>query len=198
MNGDLVDEINDMISLLTKSGFFSKEEISEILQDQFIEEDVDFSEFDISLNNFNNKNFSELEEIFKKLANESIICVHNCGYDFIEGVEDIFELYVHLINNGYSAEGFCFYSFEDVEEAIEDNILRITFGDFKKDENKSLEIGRTVYRYLSDADFELEWDETVNSPIEITDFTWDKKYSENSEYEIEGAYNLFTGVLDEK
>ena len=198
MNQDLVDEVNYMIDLLTKSGFFSKDEISEILEDQFIEDEIDFSNFDICPNNFNNKNFSILEETFKKLAEKSIIGVHNCGYDFIEGVDDIFELYVHLINNNYSAQGFCFYSFEDVEQAIEENILKITFGDFQKDENKSLKIGKTVYKYLSDADFDVKWDGTVNSPIEIINFAWDKIYSEDKEYEIEGAYNLFTGVLDEK
>ena len=187
-----------MIDILTKSGFFSEDEILEILEDQFIEDEIDFSKFDIHPNDFNNKNFSLLEETFKKLAEKSIIGVHNCGYDFIEGLEDIFELYVHLINNKYFSQGFCFYSFEDVEQAIEENILKITFGDFEKDENKSLEIGKTVYKYLHDANFEIEWDETVNSPIEIINFTWDKKFSEDNEYEIEGAYNLYKEVINEK
>ena len=55
MNQDLVDEINYLIDLLTKSGFFSTEEILEIVEEQFIEYDLDFSRFNISLNNFNNK-----------------------------------------------------------------------------------------------------------------------------------------------
>ena len=46
--------------------------------------------------------------------------------------------------------------------------------------------------------FEIEWDETVNSPIEIINFTWDKKFSEDNEYEIEGAYNLYKEVINEK
>ena len=43
MNQDLVDELNYMIDLLAKSGFFSEDEIIEILEDQFIDEDIDFS-----------------------------------------------------------------------------------------------------------------------------------------------------------
>ena len=187
-----------MIDLLTKSGFFSQDEILEILEDQFIEYEIDFSEFDISPNDFNNNNFSVLEKTFKKLSEKAIICVHNCGYDFKEGVEDIYELYVHLINNKYSALGFCFYTFEDVEQAIERDILKLTFGDFQRDENKSLEIGEIVYQKLIDAKFKVNWDNTVNSPIEIINFKWDKKYSEDTEYEIEGAYELFTGVMNEK
>lgn len=198
MNQDLVDEIGYMIDLLTKSGFFSQDEILEILEDQFIEYEIDFSEFDISPNDFNNNNFSVLEKTFKKLSEKAIICVHNCGYDFKEGVDDIYELYVHLINNKYSALGFCFYTFEDVEQAIERDILKLTFGDFQRDENKSLEIGEIVYQKLIDAKFKVNWDNTVNSPIEIINFKWDKKYSEDTEYEIEGAYELFTGVMNEK
>ena len=194
----LVDEIEYMIDLLTKSGFFSQDEILEILEDQFIEYEIDFSEFDISPNDFNNNNFSVLEKTFKKLSEKAIICVHNCGYDFKEGVDDIYELYVHLINNKYSALGFCFYTFEDVEQAIERDILKLTFGDFQRDENKSLEIGEIVYQKLIDAKFKVNWDNTVNSPIEIINFKWDKKYSEDTEYEIEGAYELFTGVMNEK
>lgn len=198
MNPDLVDEIDEMRDLLTKSGFFSKDETIEILEDQFIEYDIDFSGYDIPANDFNNRNFSILEDAFKRLAEKSIICVHNCGYDFKEGVDDIYELYVHLLNNDYSCEGFCFYSFEDVEQAIEENILKLTFGDFERNEKKSLKIGKLVYQQLRDANLEVEWNETVNSPIEIIDFIWDKKYDENKEYEIEGAYDIFTGVLNEK
>ena len=65
MDQDLVDEIDFMIDLLTKSGFFSVEEIIEILEDQFIEEEIDFSEFDISLNDASNDNFSRLDKLTK-------------------------------------------------------------------------------------------------------------------------------------
>ena len=198
LNSDLVEEIEFMIDLLAKSGFFSVDEIKEILEDQFIDEEIDFSQFSISLNNSSNENFSKLEKAFINLANEGIIAIHNCGYDIEEGVCDAFELQVHLLNNKFKAQGFCFYTFEDVEQAIEKNILKLTFGDFQRDENKSLEIGNIVYQCLIDANFQVNWDNTVNSPIEIINFNWDKKYDEDTEYEIEGAYDLFTGVMNEK
>ena len=40
MDPDLVDEIEYMQELLTKSGFFSQDEMLEILEDQFIEEEI--------------------------------------------------------------------------------------------------------------------------------------------------------------
>jgi hypothetical protein len=192
MNSDLVEEIEFMIDLLTKSGFFSVDEILEILEEQFIEEEVDFSEFDISLGDSSNNNFSKLEDAFKKLSSQGIVAIHNCGYDIEEGVNDAFELQVHLLNNKFDSRGFCFYTFEDVEDAIFDEKLKITFADFENDENKALEIGKIVSKYLKDEGFTINWDETINNQIEIDPFIWDKSYDDEKEYEIEGAYEVFT------
>ena len=192
MNQDLAEELEYMKDLLAKSGFFDSEEIIEILEDQFIEEDIYFSECEISLNDFSNENFSKLESVFTQLANEKIVAIHNCGYDISEGVNDAFELYLHLYNNKFHTEGFCFYTFEDIEECIYDEKLKITFGDFENDENKALEIGKTVFCYLKEAGFNINWDESINNQIELTSFKWDKSYDESKEYEIEGAYEVFT------
>lgn len=191
MNQDLVEEIDYLIDMLTKSGFFGVEEIIEILEDQFIEEDIDFSNFNISLNNFSSINFNKLENAFNGLAKRDIVAIHNCGYDIEEGVADAFELNVHLLNNKFKADGFCFYTFEDVEESIEDEKLKITFGDFENSETKALEIGKTVVDALKSEGFSIVWDETVNCQIELNPFKWDKSFDEDKEYEIEGAYDIF-------
>ena len=191
MNQDLVDELEYMVDLLAKSGFFSEDEIMEILEDQFIEEDIDLSMIDIPLNNFDNINFNKLEKVFKALADQNIVAIHNCGYDIEEGVGDAFELYVHLINNKFKPEGFCFYSFEDVEEAIEHDYLKITFGDFENNETKALQIGEIVADLLKSEGFSVVWDGTINNQIELDPFKWDKSFDGNKEYEIEGAYDIF-------
>ena len=191
MNQDLVDEFEYMKDLLAKSGFFDSEEILEILEDEFMDEDIDFSQCSISLNEFSNENFLKLENAFAQLANESIVAIHNCGYDMSEGVNDAFELYVHLHNNKFSAEGFCFYTFEDIEEAIYEGKLKITFGDFENNEEKALEIGKLVFKYLEEENFTINWDETINNQIEINPFEWDKSYNPEKEYEMEGAYDVF-------
>ena len=195
MNPDLVEEIEVMLDTLTKSGFFNREDILEILEDEFIEEYIDFSQFDFSLNDFNNNNFNKLENAFNELAYENIVAIHNCGYDIEEGVQDAFELFVHLQNNKFTPEGFCFYTFEDIEEAIYENKLKITFGDFESDEDKALEIGKIVTQYLKREGFKINWDETINNQIELVSFKWDKSYDDEKEYEIEGAYNSFVKVL---
>ena len=191
VNPDLAEEIEFMLETLTKSGFFNKEEILEILEDEFIGEDIDFSQLKFSLNSFDNANFTKLERVFNDLGHENIVAVHNCGYDIEEGVQDAFELFVHLQNNSFTPSGFCFYTFEDIEEAIYESKLKITFGDFENNEDKALEIGKTVNQYLKEAGFKIKWDGTINNQIEIIQFNWDKSYNDEKEYEIEGAYNSF-------
>lgn len=191
MNQDLVDELEYMKDLLAKSGFFSTSEILEILEEQFIEENIDFSQIDIPLNSSCNENFSKLEEVFAALNDEGIVTIHNCGFDIEEGVADAFELYVHLVNNKFESQGFCFYTFEDIEECIFDEKLKITFGDFENSEDKALEIGKIIFKYLKRADFNIDWDGTVNNQIEINPFKWDKSYNNQKEYEIEGAYESY-------
>lgn len=193
MNPDLAEEIDYLVDLLSKSGFFSQEEILEILEDQFIEEDLDFSQIDIHLSESSNINFNKLEVAFTSLARENIVAIHNCGFDIEEGVADAFELFVHLKNNKFNPDGFCFYTFEDVEDCLAESYLNITFGDFENDENKALKIGKTVANSLKDAGFEIEWDETINNQIKINHFEWDKSFSDDNEYEIEGAFEVFIG-----
>ncbi len=190
MDDNLKEELNYTTDILTKTGFYSNDEILEVLEDEFIGEDVDFDSIIISSPNFDNSNFSILEDSFTDLANKDIIAIHNCGYDIEEGVNDAFELFIHLKNNKLNPEGFCFYTFEDIEEAINEKTLKITFGDFENNEQKALEIGKIVFNTLKEHNLKVKWDETINNQIEIA-FEWDKKYDPHSDYEMEGAFEEF-------
>lgn len=194
MNQELKEELDFTTEMLVKSGFFNQEEILEILEEQFIEENIDVNELDINITNSSDDstNFNSLEEAFLNLTKKDIVAIHNCGYDIKEGVNDAFEVFIHLRNNKLNPKGFCFYTFEDIEEAIVEGKLKITFGDFEEDENKCLEIGNIVFDELSSFDnFDVSWDGTVNNQIEIKDFNWDKKHDPQKEYEMEGSFEEF-------
>lgn len=191
MDNELMDELNYTTDILTKTGFYSNGEILEVLEDEFMGEDIDFDMIEISSPDFDNSNFSILEDAFKDLANNDIVAIHNCGYDIEEGVNDAFELFIHLKNNSLNPEGFCFYSFEDIEEAINEKSLKITFGDFEDSEEKALEIGNKVFDTLKNHGLNVKWDGTLNNQIEINQFDWDKKYDSSKDYEMEGAFETF-------
>ena len=199
MNQELMDEVNYEIQLLIKSGFYSDDEILEIIDDEFIEENI--SKDILSKLFFENKenigaidvdseDFINLKNAFLDLTKENIISIHNAGYDIEEGIQDSFELFVHLRNNKYSPIGFCFYSFEDIEEAIEENNLSIAFGDFEYDEEKGLEIAKTVVNVLKSYGFEINWNESVDERIEIKGFNWKKNF-DGKDYSMDGALEDF-------
>lgn len=201
MDKELIDEINLEMQLLIKSGFYNKEEILEIIEDEFFEENISIDELSSMLSE-NYKciddltdadcvDFNKLENAFTQLTGlNDIISIHNAGYDIEEGIQDAFELFIHLNNNKENPKGFCLYSFENIEEAIENNYLSIAFGDFELDEKKALNIGKIVKNALQDNGFTVEWNNTLENPIEIKPFYWNKCFNDK-EFSMEGALDLY-------
>ena len=206
MDKELIDEINYEIRLLIKIGFYSDDEILEIIDDEFIEEDIS-QDLISNLLLENKENLEELKEdsddfvklskAFDDLTKENIISIHNAGYDIEEGVQDSFELFTHLKNNKYEPIGFCFYTFEDIENAIEENELNIAFGDFEYDEKKGLEIAKNIVNVLKSYDFEIDWNESVDELILIKGFDW-KKHFDGKEYSMDGALEDFIRLNSEE
>ena len=206
MDKELIDEINYEIQVLIKIGFYSDDEILEIIDDEFIEEDISKDLIsNLLLENKENleelkgdsDDFIKLSKAFDDLTMENIISIHNAGYDIEEGVQDSFELFTHLKNNKYEPIGFCFYTFEDIENAIEDNTLNIAFGDFEYDEKKGLEIAKKIVSVLKSHGFEIDWNESVDELILIKDFDWKKKY-DGKDYSMDGALEDFIRLNSEE
>lgn len=199
MDKELIDEINYEIQLLIKSGFYDEDEILEIIDDEFIEENL--SQDLISKLLLENKetleeisedseDFTNLKNAFLDLTKENIISIHNAGYDIEEGIQDSFELFTHLRNNKFTPIGFCFYTFEDIENVLEENDLAIAFGDFEYDEKKGLEIAKRIVAVLKDYGFDIDWNESVDERILIKGFDW-KKHFDGKEYSMDGALEDF-------
>lgn len=200
MDNDLIEEINYEIQLLIKSGFYNKNEILELIEDEFFEEAISLEDIknlvsknyaNLDIPNHDSIDFTKLENVFNQLTGlNEIIAIHNAGYDLEEGVQDAFELFVHMRNNKYSPKGFCFYSFENIEIAIEEETLSLVFGDFESDERKALKIGKTIVGALESNGFSINWDNSLDSPIEIKPFLWKKVYTDK-EYSMDGALNTY-------
>lgn len=196
-----MEELGYEIDLLIKSGFFSEDEIFEIIEDEFIDEDLDLDLSAMIEERFSSlseglktgDDFINLDDAFKELLKHDIVCIHNAGFDMREGIQDSFELCTHIINNKLKVNGFCFYSFEDVETAIYENRLNIAFGDFELDEEKALEIGRTIASVLLEKGFGISWPETVDDRIVIEDFEWKKAFDER-EYSMDGAFEDYAAL----
>ena len=199
MDKEIIDEINYEIQVLLKSGFYDNDEILEIIEDEFFEEDISLDEisnlvnlnYDSSDIKQNSVDFIKLKDVFNQLTGlNDIITIHNAGYGIEEGVQDAFELFVHLRNNNFNPKGFCFYSLEDIEIAIEENSLSIAFGDFENNENLALYIGKIVEEALKSNGFDINWDSSIDNPIVINNFDWTKIY-DDEEYSMDGALKTY-------
>lgn len=202
MNNDLIDEINQIISFLIDSGFFDKDEILDIIEEQFIFENISLEKianiiskkYDEKIDDEKNwsslTDFDRLVNCFDELNKNDIIAIHNAGNTITDGIEDSFEVFHHLKSQKINAKWFCFYNLQDIEIAIKSNSLNLGFGDFENNTLKSLEIGKTITKILKNNGFSIEWNEDINQRIKIQPFYWKKRF-DNKEYEMEGAFNSF-------
>lgn len=202
MNNELIQEISYEISVLIYSGFYNCDEILEIIEEQFIDEKISIdkintiisAKYDEKIDNEKKwrrpTDFDKLKDCFVKLNKNNIISIHNAGYTVDEGVNDAFEVFHHLKTRDLSPIGFCFYHFQDIERAIDSEVLAIAFGDFENSEEKSVEIGMILVNVLENNGFSVNWNGDVNSRIEIKPFKWEK-FFDNEEYEMEAAFTSF-------
>ena len=199
----LLKEIEYEITLLIKSGFYDNEEINEIIKEQFIDENLNKYNINEIINNKTIKHekilneekeefFNKLEKTFNTLTQKNeIVCIHNAGFEFEEGVNDAIEIYTHLFNNNYTPKGFVFYTFTDIEYAIETNELFLSFGDYKQDKNLALEIGKQIKKTLEENNLTVIWNESIDEQIQIKPFKWIKSFNDKNTYEMEGSVETY-------
>jgi hypothetical protein len=208
MNKELMEEIKYEVTILVKSGFYSPFEINEIIEEQFIDENLNLNELDEivkfelikhedNLQKCNFMFFNLLKKSFMDLNKIKIIGIHNAGFDFEEGVQDAMEIYTHLVNNKYDVEGFVFYSFCDIEDCIHDNELFLSFGDYKKNKDLALIIGEKIFKILKSNGLKVSWNHTVDERICIKPFNWMKQFEKNVTYEMEGAVEDYMNTYSE-
>jgi len=202
MDEELIEEVNYEISVLIDSGFYNSNEVLEIIEEQFMDEEISLLEIEnIISDKYNEKiakekkwerptDFDRLKTSFIQLNKNNILAIHNAGYTVSEGVEDSVEVFHHLKTKDIVPEGFCFYHFQDIERAIESKLLNIAFGDFESSEKKALEIGKKIVDVLESNNFLVNWNEDIDMRIEINPFCWEK-FFDDEEYEMEGAFNSF-------
>ena len=205
MNVELKEEIIYEISLLVKSGFYAPLEINEIIEEQFLDEDVNLNQIDLIVKEELEKHIEDLKDckfnFFRSLNNsfidltkKNIVPIHNAGFDFEEGVNDAFEIYTHLVNNKYDAKGFVFYSFYDIEDCINDNELYLTFGDYKQNKKLALKIGNEIVDSLKFNNLNVKWDGSLDERICIKPFKWMKHFDEDFTYGMEGAVETYIKI----
>ena len=182
------NDIFEQLSVSIKSGFYDKEEIFTNIEDYLYEIPFDRnwtrkqidSAYAIRLKEqatwASVTDFDKLVEAFDLLNSAGIIALHNAGITKQDGEADSKEIHDGLLKKGIKTKGFCYYHWQDVERVVEDDHLYIGFGDFNNNDKDALEIGKQVAKTLESKGFKLNWNNTVDTRIEITNINWQKRF----------------------
>jgi hypothetical protein len=181
-------DIIDQIHILTKSGFYDKEDIFIHVEEYLYEIPADTNwikqQIDMTYSSQLKEqaswpaitDFDKLANAFDQLNLKGIIAIHNAGITAEDGEDDSRDIYDSLLLKGIKAKGFCYYHWQDVERVEDDGHLYIGFGDFNDNEKEALKIGKQIKECLEKQGFKLNWDNTAGTRIEITNIKWQKRF----------------------
>lgn len=176
--------VADSIKALVWSGFYTHEDIEQMIED--IVEENDDAEMLLSLVGpaIASKREAErewpavtdcdrLDKVFRDLHEAGICALSNAGYTMSDGFSDVAEAVAGAPVGHY--RGFCFYHGQDVERAVEGQGLMIAFGDLGDDDERGVQVGKTVSDALRGAGFMVEWDGTMDKRIDVPKIDWKRR-----------------------
>lgn len=114
-----------------------------------------------------------LDQAFAEMNERGIVALQNTGYTMSDGLEDVYE---GLYERGPAGvEGYCFYHFQDVEQALAGGGLYLAFGVFREDKAAAAEVGRLVRGVLESHGFRVDWDGNTDTRPLVSEFDWKRR-----------------------
>ncbi|KUJ62813.1 hypothetical protein AR687_05285 [Flavobacteriaceae bacterium CRH] len=123
-----------------------------------------------------------LIKAFDELCDENIIALHNAGFTTSDGESEVVEVETELRENEVESDGYCFYHEQDLARAVavEDPGLFIAFQKVdNEDAETTIEVGKKVAEVLRNNGFDVNWNESPKTKIEIPGFRWQKIFNED-------------------
>ncbi len=180
--------VADRIRLWVWSGFYSPSQVEEMIDD-IVDEECNIQLVRSLIGpEFRQKQADEhswpavtdcerVDKVFYSLHEEGICALSNAGYTMSDAYSDVSEAVAQAPAGHY--QGFCFYHGQDVDRAIDSQGLMFAFGDLADDAEASLQVGHKVAKALRSAGFEIDWDGTIETRINVPKFDW-KRRTQNS------------------
>lgn len=178
-------DILESIKKWVWSGYYLPNEVHEMLDD-ILEEEVNENTMRQAIDaEFARKVAEErvwpsvtdcdrIDYVFLQLDKSGICACQNAGYTMSDGYTDVNE---SILNRGkHKYHGYCFFHGQDIERAIEGHGLSIAFGDLNDVAKKMIDVGHSVKHALEEAGFEVEWDGTSNTRLNISKIKWQRRY----------------------
>lgn len=176
--------VADHIALWVGCGFYSGEEIEEMMLD-IAAEDCDIAALTSLIGPALQRKLNEerdwpavtdcdrLDQVFDELHEGGICALSNAGYTMSDGHADVAEALAAGPDGHY--RGYCFYHGQDVERAVKGHGVMIAFGHVRGDPQRDQRIGQAVAEALSEAGFTVEWDGSSRQRINLSGFRWQRR-----------------------
>jgi len=119
--------------------------------------------------------FDRLDRAFTMLEAQGIIALHRAGFDQSDGMEEVEDAFHESGRKNSDCAGYCFYTEQDQEAALDGSGLYIGFGHLSGHEAKAVKIGEMLYASLVREGFNVDWDGTFESRLFLKWFRWQRR-----------------------
>jgi hypothetical protein len=115
-----------------------------------------------------------LDRVFEALEKRGIITDHDAGFTKQDGLDSVDELYADEGGAKSAFVGYCFYTSQERDAAIEGGGLWLAYGSFPG-RGEAAEVGRLLREEFERAGFKVEWNGDVKTRILLPEFRWQRR-----------------------
>lgn len=119
--------------------------------------------------------FDRLDRAFTLLDAQGVIALHRAGYTQSDGFEDVEDAYHEAGGIRSEYKGYCFYTEQDQEGALDGSGMYIAFGHFSGMDAKGVKVGEMLRAALEHEGFNVEWDGTFKARLFVKGFHWQRR-----------------------
>jgi hypothetical protein len=165
---DTLNDVQEVISDLLEDGADEK------MLREFVNTEFD-KKFEAEKSWAEVTDVDRLDNVFKVLMNNGILCLHNSGYTMSDGHEDSHEALSAYAKGKFF--GYCFYHEQDLERAVAGSGLMLAYDHVDGDVPEKIKVAKTMQQELEKAGFTVDWDGTTNQRINVPKFDWKHRAS---------------------
>ncbi|MBW6421354.1 hypothetical protein KX729_07865 [Rhizobium sp. XQZ8] len=122
--------------------------------------------------------WDRLDAAFVELRASGIVALHDAGMTQSDGFADVAEEFQMRREVNVASSGFVFYGGEDVQAALSDEELYLTFGAFEKRNENTPAIAREITAALTKQGLRSSWSGDIGKRMLLSPFEWQKRSPE--------------------
>jgi hypothetical protein len=122
--------------------------------------------------------WDRLDAAFVELRANGIIALHDAGMTQSDGFAEVAEEFQMRREVNVASTGFLFYGGEDVQAALADEELYLTFGAFEKRNENTPVVARQIIAILTKKGLRSNWSGDIGKRLLLSPFEWRKRSPE--------------------